>query len=143
VVKLNLEGVDLAAVRERQNDPALQVPDWKPPVVLPATWTILEMLPDGAQYMSRLLELAAILTCSRENDGREWLHLSVSHARRLPNWKEFVSVKELFLGDREAYQVVPPKARYVNIHPNVLHLFALRDATATALPDFTGGTGSL
>lgn len=140
---LNLEGVDFDAVRARQNDPALQVPEWKPPVVLPATWTIADMMPDGAKYVSRLLELAAILTCSREDDGRVWLHLSVSHARRIPNWRELGAVKELFLGDREAYQVLPPKARYVNIHPNVLHLFALLDDGAAALPDFTGGTGSL
>jgi hypothetical protein len=140
---LHIGDVDFEQLREAQGDTSRHVKDWKPLLVLPATWTIFEVLPDGAQYVSRLLELGAILSCARENDGRAWLHLSVSHARRIPNWRELVSVKEMLLGEREAYQVVPPKARYVNINPNVLHLFALLDETATALPDFTGGTGSL
>jgi hypothetical protein len=67
----------------------------------------------------------------------------VSHRNRVPSWRELVSVKELFLGDREAYKVLPPKSRYVNIHPNVLHVFALLDEHASALPDFTRGTGGL
>jgi len=46
-------------------------------------------------------------------------------------------------GTVEAYQVIPPKARYVNINERVLHVFALLDEAATALPDFTRGTGSL
>jgi hypothetical protein len=47
------------------------------------------------------------------------------------------TVKRTFIGDdREAYQVFPPIDRYVNIHPNVLHLFC--DPAGPVLPDFTG-----
>lgn len=140
---LDTSGVDWNALDAAQRDGRTLIDGWKPPVVLPPAWTIVEMKDDGASYVARSLELAAILSCAREADGRAWLHVSVSHRRRLPNWRELVAIKELFLGDREAYQVLPPKARYVNIHPNVLHLFALLDEKASALPDFTGGTGSL
>jgi hypothetical protein len=139
---INLDGVDLAKVREKQAQVEI-VDGWSPPVVLPPHWTILETEEDGAKYMSRRLHLTAILSCAKENDGRAWLHLSVSHRDRIPTWTELRDTKELFLGDREAYSVLPPKARYVNIHPNVLHLFALLDKDAVALPDFTHGTGSL
>jgi hypothetical protein len=138
-----IEGIDWRKLKAHQCDVSTLVADWKPPTVIPATWTIVDMHVDGAVYRSRLLELAVILSCSREADDRSWLHVSVSHPRRLPTWRELTMVKELFLGDREAYQVLPPKDRYINIHPNVLHLFALLDDKASALPDFTGGTGSL
>lgn len=140
--RLNLDGVDIEKVREAQAVVEL-VPGWKPPVVLPPHWTIVVMEEDGAKYTSRRLGLGAILSCAKELDGRAWLHLSVSHRDRIPTWLELRDCKELFLGDREAYSVLPPKRRYVNIHPHVLHLFALLDQGATALPDFTHGSGSL
>lgn len=139
---IDLRGVDPAAIREAQASVKL-VEGWEAPRVLPPAWVEIERHPDGAKYMSKLLQLAAILTCCVERDGRAWLHLSVSHRLRVPKWGELKEVKELFLGDREAYQVLPPKARYVNIHPHVLHLFALLDPKKAALPDFTHGSGSL
>lgn len=140
---INLTGVDWSAVEREANRPERRVAAWEPPRVLPPLWREVQRLADGGQYMSDALHLAAIISCSNEADGRAWLHLSVSHRDRVPKWRELVEVKEIFLGDREAYQVLPPKKRYVNIHPNVLHVFALLDPNAAALPDFTGGTGSL
>lgn len=69
-----------------------------------------------------------------EHDGKVWRHLSVSCATppRVPSWNEFVYLKELFLGDEQAVMVLPPRSRYVNDHPHVLHLFSGPDA----LPDF-------
>ena len=141
-LNINLGGIDLAALDEVQR--STQVPaGWSPPTVLPPLWTIAEMGEDGGKYVSDALSLAAILSCQVELDGRAWLHLSVSHALRIPKWGELRECKEIFLGDREAYSIMPPRARYVNIHPHVLHLFALLDSRAVALPDFTRGTGSL
>ncbi len=134
---VNFEG--LADAMDGRRD----VPGWEPPRVLPTSWREVERGPDGAKYMNANARLICILSCSVELDGRAWLHLSCSHAQRIPTWGELRVCKEQFLGDREAYSVVPPRARYVNIHNNVLHLFALLDEQATALPDFTGGTGSL
>jgi hypothetical protein len=117
--------------------------DWQPPTVLPPFWDLVQRGDDGAWYRNDAAGLAVALSVGKEADGRFWLHLSISHRARLPRWSELVEAKELFLGNREAYQVVPPRERYVNIHPNCLHLFALLDVAAAALPDFTRGTGCL
>lgn len=122
---------------------SVEVPDdWRPPTILPPAWHIVEILVDGGKYRNPRRELAAILSVNREQDGRFWLHLSASHARRIPTWPELIEVKEFFLGNREAYAVAPPRERYVNIHPHVLHLFALLDGAAV-LPDFTQGRRTL
>lgn len=141
---VSTEGVDLEKLAAAQNDPNRRVAGWEAPRILPPSWR--EMDRDrggGARYQNAAARLTAILSCEVEADGRAWLHLSVSHAQRIPTWGELRVAKEQFLGDREAYQVLPPRARYVNLRNNVLHLFALLDETQSALPDFTGGTGSL
>ncbi len=141
---LPLDGVDFEKLAAAQNDQGRMVKGWEAPRVLPASWREVERDKDGgAKYRNPNQKLAAILTCSVELDGRAWLHLSLSHATRVPTWGEMRVAKEQFLGDREAYSILPPRARYVNIHNNVLHLFALLDEKQCALPDFTGGTGSL
>lgn len=138
------DGVDFVKLAAAQNNDARLVVGWEAPRVLPASWREVERDRDGsAKYRNAAARLACILTCNVELDGRAWLHLSVSHAERIPTWGEMRVCKEQFLGDREAYSVMPPRARYVNLHNNVLHLFALLDEQQSALPDFTGGTGSL
>lgn len=138
------EGVDFDLIDQLQKDGARRVPGWEAPRVLPSNWRESDRQRDGsARYVSANMSLIAILSCSIEADGRAWLHLSVSHRKRIPTHGEMRVVKELFLCDREAYSVIPPRERYVNLHPNVLHLFALIDEKLAALPDFTAGTGSL
>jgi hypothetical protein len=139
---LQVDGVDFEALADAQ-DGRRDVQGWEPPRVLPASWREIERGPDGAKYVNASASLLCILSCSVEADGRAWLHMSCSHAKRIPTWGELRVCKEQFLGDREAYSVMPPRARYVNLHPNVLHLFALLDEQQAALPDFTGGTGSI
>jgi hypothetical protein len=118
------------------------VRSWLPPTVLPPQWRLVQRGEDGASYDCRARRLGVIVSCAEELDGRQWIHLSVSHRARIPTWEELVDCKEIFLGQREAYQVLPPRERWVNIHPRVLHLFALHDG-GTVLPDFTQGSGSL
>ena len=58
------------------------------------------------------------------SDGAEWEHVSVSLPNRIPNWREMCLIKELFWGDEDTVvQFHPPKADYVNLHPNCLHLW--------------------
>jgi hypothetical protein len=146
--RLNPDGVDfdkLATVLATDD----RVPGWEAPRILPPLWDEVERsaLDGTTKYCARSLRLVAILSCSFEGDTQfghhAWLHLSVSHEKRIPKWNELAEAKRVLLGDREAYQVLPPKARYVNINDRVLHLFALLDDGYTALPDFTRGTGSL
>jgi hypothetical protein len=83
--------------------------------------------------------LAVMLTASIEADGRRWLHVSVPHrSHRLPTWREMCAVKDLFCGtDNTAYQLHPPRAKHVSIHPACLHLWCPLDGAIT--PDLTRG----
>lgn len=57
-----------------------------------------------------------------------WEHVSVSSARRVPNWQEMCFVKDLFWDAHECVvQFHPPKADYVNNHKFVLHLWRCTD----------------
>lgn len=81
--------------------------------------------------------LRVIETFARERDARVWHHVSFSRAMRVPTWEDVTLVRRLFIGEEvEAYQILAPKSRWVNVHPNCLHLWSCRDAPAGVLPDF-------
>lgn len=85
---------------------------------------------DGVK-LSTILEVECV-------DGELWAHLSAcaQSPARVPSWAELRWCKEYFLGDRKAVQVLPSRAEYVNVHPNVLHLYAALERDP--LPDFRG-----
>jgi hypothetical protein len=107
------------------------------PRVMPVSWTLIRhehSTPERRAWASGR-GLLVLFSVARERDGKLWLHVSVSHSARLPNWEELRSVKDLFIGtDRKALQVFPAEAEYVNIHPRVLHLWSCLDGDPT--PDF-------
>lgn len=141
--KMDVSSVDFEKLAAAINDRSSLVTGWSPPKMGPE-WRETERNLDTARYVSARRRLTVILSCSVELDTRAWLHLSVSHAERVPTHGEMKTVKLEFLGDRYAYAVWPPKARYVNLNANVLHLFSLLDEHAEQpLPDFTAGTGSI
>lgn len=83
-------------------------------------------------------KLRALVSLNRERDGRRWMHLSISRSDRLPSWEELRDAKNELLGRHvKAIQVLPPEDEYVNIHPNVLHLWVCLDGDV--LPDFRHG----
>lgn len=105
--------------------------------VTPPGWRVIERRSDGVMWRvpggKRAIASAEVI------DGRRWAHLSLSHKARMPTWPELVHMRDMLLGDDvEAYQVAPPSSRYVNIHPNVLHLFVCLDAPHGVLPAFEG-----
>ena len=52
------------------------------------------------------------------------LHVSVSLPGKLPSWEDLKLVKNTFIGpDKMAFQVLPPRSEYVNLHPYCLHLW--------------------
>lgn len=56
--------------------------------------------------------------------GRNWDHVSVSLADRVATWEEMCMIKELFFNEEECViQYHPPRSKYVNVHPNCLHLW--------------------
>lgn len=114
--------------------------DWAPRQVLPPHWRMVEIRLDGARYVSRQ-KLMVITSMAVEQDGRRWVHLSASHKSRIPTWSELVEIRDIFLGDVYAYQVLAPRDKHVNINDRVLHLWHCLDEVP--MPDFTQGTGSL
>src|SRR5262249_40852544 len=58
------------------------------------------------------------------SDGMGWEHVSVSTEFRIPLWEEMCWVKDLFWEEGECViQYHPPRSKYVNVHPNCLHLW--------------------
>ena len=101
---------------------------------------IIEMTEDG--FWAKWNHLGMIYSIAVEDDGKSWLHASVSRAdKTLPTYEDLGQLKRLCIGDhRTALQVFPPKDKHVNI-AEVLHLWACLDGDVT--PDFTGGLGSI
>lgn len=99
-------------------------------------WQIVERRADGIAMRNRKRGLYCIVSAAYESDGKLWGHLSLSHVDRLPSWTELTDAKEQFFGNVEAYQVMPPRARYVNLHPHVLHLFTCIQRPNGVLPHF-------
>lgn len=120
------------------------------PRVLPYEWRRIEGgtvnaetgRHNGNMYVNERRGLRVILSAAVEDDGKRWLHLSMSLATRLPTWSELVQAKEAFMGkESRAVQVLPPRSEWVNIHEYTLHLFVCLDGDP--LPDFTRGSGGL
>jgi len=108
-----------------------------------AGWTIVPGSDtiDGRMWISSD-KLKVLASVGMELDGKFWLHVSFSRKDRLPSWFDIKRVKDAFIGEtRTAYQIFPPKDKYVNIRETVLHLWHCLDGDVT--PDFTHGTGSI
>lgn len=50
-------------------------------------------------------------------------HISISHPHRYPNWDEIKTARYQLVPDEITMaMILPPKAQYVNVHPNCFHL---------------------
>lgn len=57
-------------------------------------------------------------------DGYEHVSVVPKHKFRIPSWDDMARLKEIFFDDEEeAYQIMPKKSEYVNIHERCLHLW--------------------
>lgn len=110
------------------------------PKVMLLGWDVVKVLHDGAQFMNQRLGVGVICSVGEEFDGKKWLHVSASCQHRIPTWEELKIVKAQFIGaDKLAIQVLPAQANYINLNPNVLHLWHCIDGDP--VPDFArGGT---
>lgn len=68
----------------------------------------------------RLIRLHVIVS-----DQLGWDHVSVSlNKNRPPTWEEMCFIKDIFFDEEETVaQLHPPKSKYINRHPNVLHMW--------------------
>lgn len=111
---------------------------------MPEGYRLLQEGEDGGKWVRKRDKMIVILSKAVENDGRVWYHISCSFVHRVPTFAEVREMKQDFLGDRYAAMVFPPEEYYVNINPNVLHVFALEDRDAEwVMPEFTRGLGTL
>lgn len=96
---------------------------------------------DGAwDNPKRMLRVLASI--APYGDDRVWLHLSISHRKRMPTYEELVYMKRHWAGEnRKCIMVLPPKDEHVNIHPRCLHLYCCLDEDP--LPDFTAMIGRM
>ncbi len=69
-------------------------------------------------------------------DGRVWHHVSFSRADRVPSWEDTTLVKDAFCHDRTAFQILPPRSEWVNIHSFTLHLWTCLDEDGAGIPRF-------
>jgi hypothetical protein len=106
-------------------------------------WTRIETHPEvvaqpyvvglGTYLQPQRDGLRAIVTLDLADDlgAGNWLHLSVSRARRLPTWGDLVSTRDA-LGYEELYflQQLPPRRHWLNVHPYCLHLLHRLDQEA-------------
>lgn len=77
-------------------------------------------------------DLRAIVT--RDGDERFW-HISVSCANRYPTWEEIKEARyALIPAEVLMAQMLPPKAEYVNLHPNTFHLHEVRQGAHVFQP---------
>lgn len=102
----------------------------------PCGWRFIGRWGDGYS-LDNYSGLRMLIDCSMKSDGKWWVHVSVSRKDRAPSHADMCSVKDAFLGVRYAYSVWPPPEKYVNIHPNCLHLWACCEGTGRALPEFS------
>ncbi|MDK1020197.1 MAG: hypothetical protein QGD90_00985 [Candidatus Hydrogenedentes bacterium] len=115
-------------------------------------WELVEERGDGAKFAwDGVCRAQAIVSASRELDGRLWVHLSVSSIRVsafsgspkvvLPDWYRLTSARDDFLGpEAKCVLVFAPKSEHVNIE-EVHHPWHCPEGDG--LPDFTRGSGSL
>lgn len=105
-------------------------------------WIEVEARYDGSMYRNRRTNMTVIRSLSCEQDGNDWIHVSMSFKNRLPTYEDMQAVKEEFIGnDRWAVQIFPKASEHVNIMPYCLHLWSCMDQSI--LPDFTQGSGSI
>lgn len=97
----------------------------------------------AAEYMKAWTfnGLFIMASAGEYDDGKEWLHVSVSRKSRIPTYDEMTRIKRDFIGDdKKAVFILPEKKNHVNINENCLHLFY---SAENPLPEFSGGTGSI
>ena len=103
-------------------------------------------LPGVMAFKHTMTQMAVIISEQTEQDGKNWLHVSMSYRDKMPDYHDLLKVKNTFIGeDKDAVMVLPKEKDKVNHHPYTLHLFHClsKDITPSILPDFTGGRGIL
>ena len=86
--------------------------------------------------------LIVIVSQGKEQDGKEWRHVSLSRRNKYPPYEEIKRIKNIFIGsDEKAMMIFPKETNHVNIHQYCFHLYSCIDGDS--LPDFDRGMGTI
>ncbi len=105
--------------------------------LMPPIWDTLKFMAD-ARLLNPFWHFRGLL-CSAsvdkpDGDSGTWLHVSFSRVDSIPSHADLLAVRKAFFAPTVCVvQVFPPKAEYVNMHSNCLHLWQRLDARA--VPD--------
>lgn len=108
------------------------------PRVLPPGWRLRQEFANARIWLWTRPsgDRVSIIAEIADYEGALWFHVSASGGKRVPTWYELREIKDVVIGkDRLALQVLPNADEYVNIDPNVLHLWAPLEG-ARPIPDF-------
>lgn len=91
---------------------------------------------DGMAFYNDFNRIAVIVSVDKEDDNKNWLHVSFSKSNKVPSYNDLMEIKNIFIGeDKKAIQIFPEKKYHVNIMPYCLHLFHCLDGDS--LPEFS------
>ena len=94
----------------------------------------------GAFLFTSPIDNVEMVVISDDGIQSQWEHVSVSRKKRCPNWPEMCFIKDLFWDEEEmVIQYHPPKSEYVNMHPNVLHMWRPKKKKIIAPPSILVG----
>ncbi len=109
------------------------LPEWRD---IPPGWVDSEL--PGPIFMwenpKRNLRVAASI---EEHAEHPWIHVSISHPKRIPNYLELQYLRHHWIGQRKSIMVFPTEEYYTNLHENCLHLYANLNADDDPLPEFS------
>jgi hypothetical protein len=93
----------------------------KPVIVTPSSWLEVPTPVVGAKaYAKGACRVIVSLDPVR---GRLLWHLSISCEHRYPTWDEIKDARYSLVPDNVTMaMLLPPRAEYVNVHPNCFHL---------------------
>jgi hypothetical protein len=78
---------------------------------IPFEWVITSIRNDCASYRN-IISMLVVSESVHTHNGQRWLHVSLSHAARMPTWGELQTVKSIWIGDRTAYHVLPRNIKF-------------------------------
>lgn len=79
----------------------------------------------GVAFYHKPKKLAVICSLDTMDNGKTYLHISLSHPNKIPDWNTVKMVKELFIGKNKAALIyLPTEEEYVDLMPYCLHLWS-------------------
>lgn len=109
-------------------------------LTIPAGWEVVKIQSRILIHLRASDGLAALVSAARMDDGKVWIHGSVSRQNKMPDYQDMVRLKNLAFGpNRYAAQVMVPESKHVNIHNYCLHLWGPLYANEWPMPEFSKG----